>query len=249
MRSSTVSRLLSIAVAGSIAVGLTSLAGANHDDSTLRGLRVTVTDVSNFDVTVDILGRGSDSESLLSGQLGTQFYYDSAVGRWLNAVPPALDWGDGSTIGATGIPFDSPSTTGGGARTFTGQFMHTYAAPGNYTIRSFGTHVYLPYYAYYGYYPPSSIVTEGNIVSVASPAATFNSGSYTSTFYTGTYPIGVSATATVSVPNGSGSGGPGSPPPAGPAVRDGNCGLIGIELLAVYPVWALARRRRESAIA
>ena len=217
----------------------TGVAVANHDETTLRGLRVTVTSVSDFDVTIDVAGQGSDSSVLPSARLGSQFFYDftyyPGLNNWTNAVPPAVDWGDGSSIPNSGLPFTGTDAVNG-TITFRGQFMHTYAAPGDYTIRSFGSHIYIATYT-----TPSATVLSGNLFSVLSPGVVYNSGTYTnSTRSTGTVPIGISNTAMVTVPSvvtaGSGGGG-------------GGCGLIGIELIAVYPVWLLARKRRRLASA
>ena len=209
---------------------------ANRDDTTLFGLRVTVKSVNDFDVTIEVAGQGSDSAALPSARLGSEFFYDyryyPGLNSWTNAVPPAIDWGDGSSIANVGIPYTGTNAANG-TTTFDGQFMHTYAAPGNYTIRSFGTNIRIATVA-----TPSASVLSGNLFSTLSPGVIYNQGTYTNTARsTGTVPIGLTNTATVSVPavvNVGGAGGGG-----------GGCGLIGIELIAVYPVWLLARKRRR----
>jgi len=216
----------------------TGVAVANHDETTLRGLRVTVTSVNDFDVTIDVAGQGSDSSVLPSARLGSQFFYDytyyPGLNNWTNSVPPAVDWGDGSSIPNIGVPFTGTNAANG-TITFRGQFMHTYAAPGDYTIRSFGTNVYIA-----SYLTPSVAVLSGNLFSARSPGVVYNSGTFTNTArFTGTDPIGLTTTAMVSVP-GMSTGGSDD----GDGSRS-SCGLVGIELLAVYPVWARARRRRR----
>jgi len=213
----------------------TGVAVANHDETTLRGLRVTVTSVNDFDVTIDVAGQGSDSSVLPSARLGSQFFYDytyyPGLNNWTNSVPPAVDWGDGNSIPNIGVPFTGTNAANGTV-TFRGQFMHTYAAPGDYTIRSFGTHIYIGTYT-----TPSATVLSGNLFSVLSPGVVYNSGTYTNTARsTGTVPVGISNTAMVTVPAAAPTGGGGG--------GGGGCGLIGIELVAVYPVWLLARKRR-----
>jgi hypothetical protein len=215
---------------------------ANSDDTTLRGLRVTVTTISDFDVTIQVAGQGSDSSLLPSARLGSEFFYDytyySGLNNWIDVAPPAIDWGDGNSIPNVGVPFTGANAVNG-TTTFNGQFMHTYSAPGNYTIRSFGTNIYLA-----SYRSPSVAVLSGNLFSALSPGVVYNSGTFTNTArFTGTVPIGLTTTAVVTVPStftGDDDDGDGS---------RSSCGLIGIELLAVYPVWALARmRRRASAV-
>jgi hypothetical protein len=118
-------------------------ANAAHDDTTLRTLQVSVANVAGVNVTIDISGSGHDSEDLASAYLGTQALGDSSVGTWNPSAPPAINWGDGSTLAATQIPFtDTVTASPLDRRTFTGQFMHTYAAPGNYTISVFGSNIY-----------------------------------------------------------------------------------------------------------
>ena len=69
---------------------------ANSDDTTLRGLRVTVTTISDFDVTIQVAGQGSDSSLLPSARLGSEFFYDytyySGLNNWIDVAPPAIDW-------------------------------------------------------------------------------------------------------------------------------------------------------------
>jgi hypothetical protein len=224
-------------------------AHASHNDSTMIGLRVTVSDVTDNAVTVDVGGQGVSSSELRSARLGSEFWYDgsAAVDRWVQTMPPAIDWGDGSTVANLAIPFTEQTTTISGRfiSSFSGQFMHTYATPGTYTIRSFGTNVYAVSPTYYG-------ITEGNTFSALSPGIVYDSGARTvSTWSFGTVPIGLTNTDTVSITGyssgyvaaSSDSRVPGEP------VRSGDCGLIGIELMAVYPIWALARARRRATVA
>jgi hypothetical protein len=235
-----------IGLAASVLLGLigasfgfgASVGFAADDDTTLRGLRVTVTNINDFDVTIDVLGQGTYSSDLPAARLGSEFFYDytyyPGLNHWTNSVPPAVDWGDGSTITNVGVPFTG-SNPANGTVTFKGQFKHTYAAPGSHTIRSFGSNIYIASYT-----TPTAAVLSGNLFSVLSPGVVYNSGTFTNTArYTGTYPIGITNTEAVSVPDMFPIGGD----------SDGSsssCGLIGIELLAVYPVWALARRRRRA---
>ncbi|MDG1389600.1 MAG: hypothetical protein P8P79_14270 [Halioglobus sp.] len=173
----------------------TLTAHAGHDDTTLRTLQVTVSDVSGADVTIDISGIGVDSESLASAYLGTQFRLDSNfVGPWNPTNPPAINWGDGNTVAATAIPFTG-TTPGYGDpdRTFTGEFMHTYAAPGNYTISVFGANVYAQNSSDYG--------PDSGTYSVSSPSLYADSSSYA----TGLQPIGILQRISVAVGSGAAS--------------------------------------------
>ncbi len=170
-----------------------TLSFANHDDTNIVGLLVTVTGNTNGQVSIDVSGQGDSSSQLPGGALGSQFYYDDSTStslfdRWVTPVPPAVDWGDGSVVANTVIPFTGTDTVTGNP-TFTGQFMHTYAAPGNYTIRSFGTNIYAQSNSYSLY--------SGNVFSVTSPVISTD-GASTYVRFTGAGAIGVTATATVS---------------------------------------------------
>lgn len=233
-------RVVCLTTAAMVVLG-SGVAFAGHDESNLIGLRLTVQNVNQGQVTVQITGQQYSGLAIVSGRLGSQFWYDgsTSLDRWVTPVPPALDWGDGSTVLNLAIPFTyqtSTSTTSGRAVSrFTGQFMHTYAAPGNYTIRSFGTAIYAECCS------TTYAVTYGNAFSALSPVMAYNSGSYTTTRFTGTYPIGVTNTVMASVTQG-GGGGPAGAGVPGPVT--GICGLIGIELLLVYPFLAIQRRRK-----
>ena len=128
-----------------------AVVNAGHDDSSLIALRATVSNVNAGDVTIDVIARGYSGSQLNSARLGTQFFFDKGTAtntpdQWITPVPPAIDWGDGSTVPSAVVPrtsFDSSTATNNRSISFySGQFMHTYAAPGNYTIRLFGTNVY-----------------------------------------------------------------------------------------------------------
>lgn len=180
-------------------------ASAGHDDTSLVALRVTVSDVSGAMVTIDVTARGLDSSELSSARLGRDFFYDhdtstSALDHWTNAgVPPAVDWGDGNTIANTAIPKTnySPATPTSGRiiSSYAGQFSHTYAAPGVYTIRVFGTNVYAD-----GGEGGSYYITSGNTFSTSTPGIAYNSGTTTNTSWrSGLVPIGITDTSMVTV--------------------------------------------------
>jgi hypothetical protein len=179
-------------------------ARAGHDDTSLVALRVTVSDVSGTMVTIDVAARGIDSSALSSAPLGRDFFYDhdtgtSALDHWTNAgVPPAIDWGDGMIVANTALPkTDYSSSTPTSGRTisfFAGQFMHTYAAPGVYTIRVFGTNVYA------NSTDESYTITSGNTFSTSTPGIAFNSGTSTEPSWAyGLVPIGITDTSMVTV--------------------------------------------------
>lgn len=206
-------------------------ARAYHDTTTLIGLRVTVTSVSGNDVTIQVAGQGVGSSSLPSARLGSQFFLNGAstLDRWVSAGLPAIDWGDGSVIQNTGISFTNTTGSTGPSpfattRFFSGQFVHSYAAVGDYTIRVFGTDAF----AY------SAIISSGNPVSATNPLIEYSGNTTATTVFftvTGMGPVGVSNTAVASVASTD-------------SEIDYTCGLVGIELLFVLPF--LARRRKKS---
>jgi len=194
---------LSVLLAALI-VAAAPTARAGHDDTTLVALRVTVSNVSGSMVTIDVTARGIDSSELSSAPLGRDFFYDheistSALDHWTNAgVPPAIDWGDGMIVANTALPktdySSSTPTSGRPISFFAGQFMHTYAAPGVYTIRVFGTNVYA------NSTEESYTITSGNTFSTSTPGIAFNSGTSTDTsFASGLVPIGITDTAMATV--------------------------------------------------
>jgi hypothetical protein len=69
----------------------------------------------------------------VSGTIQYSYFYRTTVDGGL----PAIDYGDGVTVPATTVPMVSSATTGGGGirRVFRGTFTHTYATPGDYTVR------------------------------------------------------------------------------------------------------------------
>ena len=229
-----------------------AIAHANHDDSTPVGLRVTVTDVTGNDVTIEVYARGDDSSALPSFRLGSQFFYDhdttsSNLDRWVTPVPPAIDWGDGSTVLNTAVPYTGYDT-GAGESLWRGQFTHTYSSPGGQTIRVFAGHAY----AGTGGYTAGSF-TAGNPVYRTSPImyyisySTYSSTTYTSTGtrFTGSGIVGLSATTTAGAGGGSRGGSFAS---SGRSRSDNSfCGLLGIEPLLIFPIIALRRRRRARA--
>jgi hypothetical protein len=243
---------LSIASIGASILLLGMGVHAAHDDGNLRNLVVTVSSVSGGDVTIDISGTGYDSDDLPAMRLGAQFYYDasSPVGpgellTWINpSVPPAIDWGDGNALDNTGIPFTgttaiptgtSPSSTATG-RTFSGQFMHTYAAPGNYTIRVFGTNVYASCCGS----PDSSGYMSSGTVSVNTPAyrsSVSSTGSYTRN--TGLQPIGMQKSTAVSISSVGATGGATSVEPV-PTLSTWAMVLLGL-MLASFGLLTLRR--------
>jgi hypothetical protein len=216
-------------------------AQAGHDDTSLRTLTVTVSATSGNDVTVDIAGTGISSSSLAVAKLGSQFYYDSDVVNWNNAVPPAIDWGDGITVLNQDIAFTGTNTTDTTLPTsidfyptFSGQFMHTYAAPGSYTIRVFGSNVYAL---------DSSYAIASGTYSVTSPSIYYPSSSNTYPHYSsvsGLIPIGITNTTTVSLSGAGGS--PAPPPPATPVPTLSTWAMVLLGMLLVgFGVAALRR--------
>jgi len=124
-------------------------ARAAHDDSTLIALRVTVGSVnpSTGDVTITVSATGMDSHSFgptNGAYLGSQFLHDLNHLTVVTPALPAVDWGDGSTLGATNLPFTGTNGTINGytRQNYRGQFSHTYGAPGSYTVRVAGMNVY-----------------------------------------------------------------------------------------------------------
>jgi hypothetical protein len=135
-------------------------AGADHNDSTPIGLRITVTDVNpttgtvEFDITVvddDITDGVASAQSRPFDDIaiGTRFTYDryttvtydQYVYEATNVtLPPAIDFGDGQTVPFARLPLVSDITADPG--TFRGSFSHTYTTPGNYTITAFVAAVY-----------------------------------------------------------------------------------------------------------
>lgn len=137
-------------VGAALLIAVSSAAWANHDDSELQGLRVTVGSVDSVtgDVTITITATGLDSSTFRTGTglfLGTQFLKDANTGTpvlsMISPKIPAIDWGDGSTLAATNVPLSSATGGNGGNPLYKGQFSHTYATAGSYTIRAFGVHV------------------------------------------------------------------------------------------------------------
>lgn len=143
---------------------------------------------------------------------------------------------DGSSFSSVrpGTAASSPATA-----SFSGEFTHTYASPGVYTIGSLGTNVYAesPYYDDYD-------TTEGHALHADSPEIDHDSGTTASLWQSGTAVIGVLASANVSVTGT-------QPPPTGGGTRldDGGdaCGLLGIEPAALLPLLAAWRRRKGAA--
>ncbi len=197
---------------------------AAHDDTTLRALQVSISDISGNDVTIDVSGSGIDSDSLASIYLGTEALWDGYAAHWSPPAPPAVDWGDGNVLATTQIPFSGTNGTfnGYGLKTFAGQFMHTYAAPGNYTISVFGSNVYANSGSEYS-------IASGTL-SVSSPVLTNTNGSTNS--LTGTQPIGILKSVVAAV------GGALEPVPALPGL------LLGA--LAALMAWTGVTRLRRA---
>lgn len=167
---------------------------ADHDDSTLRGLRVTVGSVNpgTGDVAITVTATGVDSSTFRSTHglfLGSQFKYDGDVYTLVSPRYPAIDWGDGSTIGATHVTLTSTTAGINGGPRYKRQFSHTYGTAGVFTIRAFG----------YDVYQAMQSPLYGNAVTAATWLA-HSSGSSTDTF-TGDeeYPGGVSASTAVTI--------------------------------------------------
>ncbi len=107
------------------------LAPLAAEASHITGIRITPTGVAGLQVNVDVTAFYSTGSTETTAYLGT--YYNQV---------PAIDWGDGNTTprygygSSTGIPLVATSTVVNGipARAYRGSFMHTYTAPGNYTI-------------------------------------------------------------------------------------------------------------------
>lgn len=172
---------------------LATPAWANHDDSTLVGLRVTVGSVNptTGDVTItvtasDDASTGNTTSDILSNAyLGTVFAYDGSSYTLSNPKIPAIDWGDGATLGNAKVPFTTivaGTHNGNEVARYKGQFAHTYGAPGVYTIKAFGINVY----------GEAGTPIYGNEVTAATWSA--NGGSFSETT-----PDGVSATAMVTL--------------------------------------------------
>lgn len=181
--------------------GTTALAG--YASTTLVGLRVTVSEVAGNQVTVEVSGRGIDSTALDSARLGTQFYFNetSTLCRWKSPVPPAIDWGDDNEVAAAGVPIQGIETTTSGrlVASFSGKFVHTYAAPGHYTVRVFGTNVEAEYL------PTTYGITEGNPFRVKHPMYVRSTTDYPTTLFTGSGIIGLTNAVEVAVGNGTGA--------------------------------------------
>lgn len=174
---------------------------AAHDDTTLSYLRVTVIDVNGAEVTIRVESRGWDSTQIPFARLGRQFYLDASpptysLNSWTNGgVPPAIEWGDGETIANTYLSFTNTVPIRGGAdvlRWASREFTHTYDAPGEYTIRVFGSNRYVPNS------PAEYPITYGNTFSTTSPGTQAARGGKGG-FKSGLQPIGITNTAEVEV--------------------------------------------------
>lgn len=167
---------------------------ANHNDSTLKGLRVTVGSVNpgTGDVTITVTATGVDSSTFRSTRglfLGSQFLYDASVYTLVSPKYPAIDWGDGTTVGATNVTLTGATAGANGGPRYKRQFSHTYGTAGVFTIRVFGFDVY----------QSGASPLYGNAVTAATWLA-HSSGSSTDTFTgDGEYPGGVSASTAVTI--------------------------------------------------
>jgi hypothetical protein len=223
---------------------------ANHNDAVPVGVRVSVTGINqmtgqvDFDVYLSSDSSGKDTSSFVPW-IGNRFYYDGTL-RSLSSPAPAavrgIDYGDGQFVAATSLSITGTSGSsssvkaagaeakgGGNGLTFSrGSFSHTYASPGNYTIRATALGVYLGSLS-----SPNYTLQTGNWVTTTAFVSTSGRS------YTGASVImGVSNTASAAV---SGAGGGGAAAIPIPTLGDPSQWLLGL-LLMLAGTFALTRR-------